>query len=98
MQAEDVLVETPRLLLRRFRAGDLDTFIAYRNDPEVARYQGWESCSDAEGRDFIAEQSSQPLFQPGTRTQIAVEARDSGVHVGDCALRIPGRDPRQAEI
>ena len=30
-------VLTPRLEIRRFRA-----FAAYRSDPEVARYQGWE--------------------------------------------------------
>jgi RimJ/RimL family protein N-acetyltransferase len=30
-----------RLLLRRFRPEDLDAFVAYRSDPEVARYQEW---------------------------------------------------------
>ncbi len=29
---------TPRLLLRRFRAGDVDDALAYRDDPEFARF------------------------------------------------------------
>jgi len=33
---------TQRLVLRRFRSEDLDAFVAYRSDPETARYQSWE--------------------------------------------------------
>ena len=28
-----------RLVLRRFRSQDLDAFVAYRSDPETARYR-----------------------------------------------------------
>lgn len=35
-------LETARLYLRRFQDSDLESFCAYRNDPEVARYQGWD--------------------------------------------------------
>jgi RimJ/RimL family protein N-acetyltransferase len=34
---------TQRLVVRRFRPQDLDTFVAYRSDPQVARYQSWEA-------------------------------------------------------
>ena len=34
--------DTKRLVLRRFRPQDLDSFVAYRSDPEIARYQNWE--------------------------------------------------------
>ena len=36
--------ETPRLLLRPFQDSDLETFVAYRSDPGVPRYQGWGSA------------------------------------------------------
>ena len=36
-------LDTPRLILRRFRAGDLKSFVAYRKDPEIARFQSWEN-------------------------------------------------------
>ncbi|AXX31964.1 GNAT family N-acetyltransferase [Actinosynnema pretiosum subsp. pretiosum] len=32
-----------RLVLRRFRPGDAEAFAAYRSDPEVARYQAWDT-------------------------------------------------------
>jgi RimJ/RimL family protein N-acetyltransferase len=38
-------LETERLILRHFADSDLAPFLAYRNDPEVARYQAWESCT-----------------------------------------------------
>ena len=38
-----VLLETSRLVLRRFAPGDEAAFAAYRSDPEVARYQSWEA-------------------------------------------------------
>jgi RimJ/RimL family protein N-acetyltransferase len=34
---------TERRHLRPFERGDLAAFVAYRSDPEVARYQSWDS-------------------------------------------------------
>jgi hypothetical protein len=34
-------VESERLVLRRFEDRDRVPLLAYRNDPEVARCQGW---------------------------------------------------------
>jgi RimJ/RimL family protein N-acetyltransferase len=42
---------TPRLRLRPFTAAELPALVAYRSDPEIARYQGWEptfTAADAE--------------------------------------------------
>ena len=35
-------LETERLFLRQFKDSDLEFFLEYRNDPEVAKYQGWD--------------------------------------------------------
>ena len=94
----DVLLETPRLSLRRFRAGDADSFAAYRADPEVARYQGWESCTRSEAVAFIDAQLACAPFEPGRWTQIAVELSGEGTHIGDCALRMESPVSRQAEM
>ena len=48
-------IETARLRLRRFAEADLPAFIAYRNDPDVARYQSWEGISEAEAVAFVRE-------------------------------------------
>lgn len=38
-------LETVRLTIRRIERSDVDPFLTYRNDPEVAKYQSWESCT-----------------------------------------------------
>ena len=91
-------IETARLCLRHFTEADLPTLLAYRNDPLVARYQGWDSMTEAEGRAFIAKLR---LAQPGVAGpgfQFAIALQPSGPHIGDCFLKLLDHDPRQAEI
>jgi RimJ/RimL family protein N-acetyltransferase len=88
-----------RLVLRRFRPEDLDAFVAYRSDPEVARYQGWEApYPRAEGARFLAELQATHPDTPGEWYQIAVALRQTGQMIGDCAVHTDADDPRQAEI
>ena len=51
-------IETERLLLRRSKPDDAETISAYRSDPEVHRYQGWERTDPAGVRDEIEQMSS----------------------------------------
>ena len=74
-----------RLALRRFRPDDLRRFQAYRHDPEVARYQGWDPVSDEQARRFLAEMSEAPFGEPGEWLQIAIADRDD-VLIGDIGL------------
>jgi RimJ/RimL family protein N-acetyltransferase len=91
-------LETTRLRLRHFRDSDLSLFIAYRNDPEVARYQSWEGISELEARALIQEQKEVQPGMPGEWFQIAIELKETSTLVGDCALKIEEHDERQAEI
>lgn len=91
-------LETTRLRLRRFTDADLPIFMAYRNDPEVARYQSWERINELEARVFIQEQKEAQPGIPGLWFQIAIELKETGMLVGDCALKIEEYDERQAEI
>jgi RimJ/RimL family protein N-acetyltransferase len=93
-----IAIETPRLIIRRFRAPDLASFMAYRNDPEVARYQSWESISITEAQEFIARQSRLRPGIPGRWFQFAVELKASGALAGDCALLINKLSPRIGEL
>ncbi len=91
-------LETPRLFLRHFRDADLPVFVAYRNDPEVARYQSWTSINDREARHFIEEMKVAQPGVPGEWFQFAIEHKNSGQLIGDCALQIKAEDGLQAEI
>ena len=85
-------LHTERLTLRAFTADDTATFAAYRNDPEVARYQDWELPVDPEGvARFVASQLSVTGPVPGDWVQIAVEF--DGELAGDVAV---GLDPSGA--
>jgi len=47
-------IETDRLILRKFELRDVPAFAAYRSDPEVARFQGWEApFSEQQAAKFI---------------------------------------------
>jgi len=91
-------LDSARLVLRRFSGGDLAAFQAYRNDPEVARFQGWESFSLAEATVFVARQERQEIASPGQWLQLAISLKQTGQLVGDCALKVHAADARQATI
>jgi RimJ/RimL family protein N-acetyltransferase len=91
-------IESQRLILRRFRDADLAPFVAYRNDPEVARYQSWDSFDEREARAFIREMASVQPGVPGEWFQFAVESKETEGLVGDCALQVDGQEPYRAEL
>lgn len=91
-------LETGRLIIRRFLADDLDSFVAYRADPDVARFQSWENFTRAEGVAFIAEMARQHPDTPGEWFQFAIELKTNGAMIGDCALHVFAERRTEAEI
>jgi len=92
-------LETNRLVIRRFREADAPQFAAYRNDPDIARYQGWDRpYANSEAREFIASMRDLAPGKPDTWFQFAVGTAESGVLVGDVALRTTPDDHRLAEV
>jgi RimJ/RimL family protein N-acetyltransferase len=92
-------LSTERLVLRRFRPEDLDAFVAYRSDPEVARYQSWEApYRPSQARQFLHELAAVHPDTPGEWFQFAVALRHTDRLIGDCGTHVGAEDPRQAEI
>jgi RimJ/RimL family protein N-acetyltransferase len=88
-----------RLIIRRFASGDAEAFASYRSDPEVARYQDWESPYRlSEAKKFIATLQHLAPGTPGTWFQFAVSLASSGTLIGDTALRTTRADASQAEL
>jgi len=88
-----------RIALRRFALADLSTFVAYRSDPDVARYQSWEApYPRAVGQRAIRAMLQEHPDTPGEWFQFAIELRATGEMIGDCASGTDAEDPRQAEI
>ena len=91
-------IESTRLRLRSFCDLDLPSFVAYRNDPDVARYQSWTSINEREARHFIDEMKIAQPGNPGEWFQFAIEHKASHELIGDCAMQVKPEDGRQAEI
>lgn len=94
-----VWLATPRLVLRPFQDADLEAFLTYRNDPEVACYQGWDfPYPRAQAAAFLAAMKERTPDLPGKWFHFAIEPKATGVLAGDCAYFLLERDVRQAEI
>jgi RimJ/RimL family protein N-acetyltransferase len=94
-----VEITTERLLLRPFQVDDLESFVAYRSDPEIARYQSWDpTYSMADADRFLNSQRGLVFGQPGEWLQLAIADREAGTLYGDCAVRVAMDQPMTAEI
>ncbi|MEZ4297858.1 MAG: GNAT family protein [Polyangiaceae bacterium] len=92
------VLTTPRCVLRPFTEADLPAFAAYRSDPEIARYQSWDTpYSIAQAAALLASVQATPFDTPDTWVQIALADRETGALLGDCALHFLA-DGRQVEL
>jgi RimJ/RimL family protein N-acetyltransferase len=91
-------IVTERLVLRLLQAEDVPAFAAYRSDPEVARYQGWDSYTVADGERLVAAQRGVDFGDTGPWVQVAAIDRETGALRGDCGVRVVDDQPRTAEL
>ena len=69
-------LQTTRLTLRNFIDSDLETFLAYRNDPVVAKFQGWGIPYPREkGEAFISSMKERVALKQDGWIQFAVALR-----------------------
>ena len=97
MQPDPLPRALGRVLLRRLALADLRRFQAYRHDPAVGRYQGWEPQPDHEATRFIEEMSQVDLFPRGAWFQLAIAIRSTNEIVGDVGVCVAADAPR-AEV
>jgi aminoglycoside 6'-N-acetyltransferase len=94
-----IRITTPRLILRSFEDRDILPFSTYRSDPEVAKYQGWETpYSVDQAAAFVKDMQAATPKEPGHWYQIAVELKSTGALIGDVVFHRLLEDPDQAEI
>jgi RimJ/RimL family protein N-acetyltransferase len=92
-----IIADTPRLTLGPFASSDVEALLAYRNDPEVARYQSWIHMTPTEAGHIIGQSGIAP-GTPGSWSQLAVRLKPSGQLIGDIGLFVEAADPRLGEI
>ena len=90
-------IETDRLVIRRLRNNDLDTFVTYRNLPEVAWMQLWDNYDKERAQALIRGcQVSEP-FTAGDDFQFAVALKTTDDLIGDLYLKLDEAG-KQAEL
>ena len=72
--------------------------LGYRQDPAVARYQGWNPTTETEEdiKERIQEMKERAGATQGAWFQVAVEEKVTGLLIGDIGLRLRGDEARQA--
>lgn len=75
----DILAETPRLILRRYRPGDLQDLFEYLSDPEVVRFEPYPPMDLAQTEENLA-------WRVSTEEMTAVEIKESGKMIGNIYL------------
>jgi RimJ/RimL family protein N-acetyltransferase len=80
---------TPRLSIEPLKRSDLDTFVGYRQDDDVARFQSWDTTYSAEQAvELIESQAGVKLPGEGQWLQLGIHDLISGELVGDLALHL----------
>ena len=94
-----VPIETERLKLRPFRAGDLDDLHAMRSLPEVVRYLYGDELTLADAGELLERCMRQTSIErDDDLLSIAVERREDGRVIGDLTLWLRSAHHRQGEI
>lgn len=80
---------TPRLSIEPLKRSDLDTFVGYRQDAEIARFQSWDTTYSAEQAVVLIEsQAGVKLPKEGQWLQLGIHDQICGELVGDLALHL----------
>lgn len=91
-------IGTPRTCLRRLRPDDLLALQAYRSDPEVGRWQGWQPMAEAEALAFLQTMQASPFCPPGAWFQLAIADAQDDRLIGDIGLQLHGGAGLLAEL
>jgi RimJ/RimL family protein N-acetyltransferase len=99
MGADDAFepIVTERLELRRSVPEDADEISAYRSDPNVNRYQGWDRTDPDGVRAEIGEMAARAPGDPGW-VQFSVFERETGHLVGDVGISPAEGEPGVVRI
>lgn len=97
MEDPSVILETPRLILRKFRDSDTEAILAFRGDPRVMRF----SLRGPEPRDDIRTRYLPSVLKRYSRDgvgQWAVVRKEDGVLIGECGICLQEVDDGRREF
>ena len=93
-----VRLETDRLVLREFLAGDWERMYVIESDPESVRYQSYEPRTPEGCREYMRRCAQDLEDQPRRVYDMAVVLRDADLLIGRCGLKLTGEQPGEAVL
>lgn len=91
-------LESERIILRTVGPVDLEDFLHYRSDAEVARYQYWEPFNRQQAMEYLEQYAHSRPGIPGEWFQLGIADKATNRLIGDCAIKLDAQDPRIAEV
>ncbi|PKP02357.1 MAG: N-acetyltransferase [Bacteroidetes bacterium HGW-Bacteroidetes-6] len=91
-------IETKRLKIRHLGLSDISDFYIYRSNPEVTKYQGFDTMTKEQAEEFIKVNSTKRFGKAGEWIQYGIENIETKQLIGDCAIKLDQYDTRIAEI
>jgi ribosomal-protein-alanine N-acetyltransferase len=91
-------LESVRTILRRIEQTDLDDFLYYRSNSQVARYQYWEPFTRSEALEFIEKHKCAKPGIQGEWFPLGIVDKETNRLIGDCSIKIDAFEPRNAEV
>jgi [ribosomal protein S5]-alanine N-acetyltransferase len=87
-----------RICIRNLKDSDLNDFFSYRSNREITKYQGFDTMTIGQCKDFIDSQKDMRFGKAGEWVQYAIEDLESNRLIGDCAIKLDDYDVRIAQI
>lgn len=97
-RVREVIIHTPRLVLREFVSEDWTAVHRYATLDDVCRYQQWGPNTETETKEFVQEAIEAARQIPRRRYALAIVGLDSGLLMGTIELDVRGQHFRIAEI
>lgn len=94
----ELSLTTPRITIRTMNPRDLEGFLIYRINPEIVKYQSFDTMTRERAIGFIQSQQNKNFGNPGEWVQYSVELNATNTIIGDCAIQLDEADPRIARV
>ncbi len=95
---DKLVIESEHIKIRKLKISDLSDFYFYRSNPEVTKYQGFDTYTIDQSKEFIESQLSVQFGKAGEWNQLGIENKQTGKLIGDCAIKLGEYDVRIAEV
>ncbi len=93
-----MIAEGSSLYLDKLSLNHLDSFLEYRQNPDVCKYQGYDPFTKHEAIDFIEKQLPIAIGTRGKWTQIGIYSNDTKQLIGDCVSNFQQAEPKNVEL